>query len=199
MPQIYGGKNPNSFAVAYAYPHAIDSESSTFGDSYLLSRVGQGLLGFQGAFNPSVDKGKADFDMRHRFVAGFNWGVPFARGLGVRRLELLLDGWATNGVMNFRTGVPSNVFDTGQPDNDGLVSIRQRVMGLFAQPLDSQRPASGVNGTFDFLDLAGPAHTPSVNGPFTCTSGATCFTEISDWLYFLRREEETLDRQIGPR
>jgi hypothetical protein len=175
MPQIYGGKNPKSFAAAYAYSHANDSESSTFGDSYLLSRVGRGLLGFQGAFNPSVDKGNADFDMRHRFVAGFNRDVPFARGLGVRQLELLLDGWATNGMVNFRTGVPSTVFDTGQPDNDGSVSIRQRVMGLLAQPLDSQRPASGVNGTFDFLDLTGPAHTPSVNGPFTCTLGRNRF------------------------
>lgn len=82
-----GGKKLNSFTAAYAYSHAIDSESSTFGDSYFLSRVGQGQLGFQGTFNPSVDKGNADFDMRHRFVAAFNWDVPYAHGLGVRDIH----------------------------------------------------------------------------------------------------------------
>src|SRR5262249_12335334 len=41
------------FTAAYTWSHAIDNESSSFGDSYLISRVGAGLLGFQDAFNPS--------------------------------------------------------------------------------------------------------------------------------------------------
>ena len=69
------------FTAAYTYSHAIDNESSTFADSFLLSRVGQGVFGFQDAFNPAGDKGNADFDVRHRFVTSFNWDIPFARGL----------------------------------------------------------------------------------------------------------------------
>lgn len=163
------------FTAAYTWAHAIDNESSTFGDSYLLSRVGAGLLGFQDAFNPSGDKGNADFDVRHRFVASFNWDVPFARGLGNQTLKWLLDGWATNGVISFRTGVPFTVFDTGQPDNDGSQAIRPRVVGPIGQPFDSPRPVSGTGGTYDFLDLLGLAHTPSVNGPFTDTIGRNAF------------------------
>ncbi|MFN7943878.1 MAG: carboxypeptidase regulatory-like domain-containing protein [Blastocatellia bacterium] len=163
------------FTAAYTYAHAIDNESSTFGDSSLLSRVGQGLLGFQDAFNPSGDKGNADFDVRHRFVASFNWDIPFARGLGNRSLKWLLDGWATNGVVSFRTGLPFTVFDTGQPDNDGSQAIRPRVVGPLGQTLDSPRPVNGTGGTFDFLDLTGLAHTPSVNGPFTDTLGRNTF------------------------
>jgi len=163
------------FTAAYTWSHAIDNESSTFGDSYLLSRVGQAVFGFQDAFNPSGDKGHADFDARHRFVASFNWDVPFARGLNNRPLKLLLDGWATNGVASFRTGAPFTVFDTGQPDNNGSQPIRPRVVGPLAQPLDPPRPAAGAGGTFDFLDLTGLAHTPSVNGPFTGTLGRNSF------------------------
>jgi hypothetical protein len=163
------------FTAAYTYSHAIDNESSTFGDSFLLSRVGQGVFGFQDAFNPSGDKGNADFDVRHRFVASFNWDIPFASGLGARPLKWLLDGWATNGVVSFRTGAPFTVFDTSQPDNDGSQAIRPRVVGPLAQPLDSPRPAGGAGGTFDFLDLTGLAPTPSVNGPFTDTLGRNTF------------------------
>ena len=163
------------FTTAYTYAHAIDNESSTFGDSYLLSRVGQGLFGFQDAFNPAGDKGNADFDVRHRFVASFNWDVPFAHGLSNRPLKWVLDGWATNGVLSFRTGVPFTVFDTGQADNNGSAPIRPRVVGPLAQPLGSPRPVNGTGGTFDFLDLTGLAHTPSVNGPFTDTLGRNTF------------------------
>ncbi|MBS1788638.1 MAG: TonB-dependent receptor [Acidobacteria bacterium] len=163
------------FTAAYTWSHAIDNESSTFGDSYLLSRVGAGLLGFQDAFNPSGDKGNADFDVRHRFVASFIWDVPFAHGLAQSPLKLLLDGWAVNGVASFRTGVPFTVFDTGQPDNDGSQAIRPRVVGPIGQPFGSPRPVNGTGGTFDFLDLTGLAHTPSVNGPFTDTLGRNTF------------------------
>jgi hypothetical protein len=48
-------------------------------------------------------------------------------------------------------------------------------VGALAQTLGSQRPASGTGGTFDFLDLTGLAHTPSVNGPFTGTLGRNTF------------------------
>ncbi len=163
------------FTAAYTYAHAIDNESSTFGDSFLLSRVGAGLLGFQDAFNPAGDKGNADFDVRHRFVASFNWDIPFARNLGNRPLKWVLDGWATNGVVSFRTGTPFTVFDTSQADNDGSQAIRPRVVGPLAQTLDSPRPANGAGGTFDFLDLTGLAPTPSVNGPFTDTLGRNTF------------------------
>jgi len=163
------------FTEAYTYSHAIDNESSTFGDSFLLSRVGQGVFGFQDAFNPAGDKGNADFDVRHRFVTSFNWDIPFAHNLKRGLFKALLDGWATNGVLSFRTGTPFTVFDTGQADNNGSQPIRPIVTGTQPQLFSSPQPVNNVGGTFDFLDLTGFAHTPSVNGPFTGTIGRNTF------------------------
>jgi hypothetical protein len=163
------------FTAAYTWSHAIDNESSTFGDSYLLSRVGAGVFGFQDAFNPAGDKGDADFDARHRFVTSFNWDIPFARNLNRGVLKAVLDGWAMNGILSFRTGYPFTVFDTSQADNDGSQAIRPTVVGTLPRPSGDSQPASGVGGTFNYLDLSSFAPTQSVNGPFTGTLGRNTF------------------------
>jgi hypothetical protein len=163
------------FTAAYTWSHAIDNESSTFGDSYLLSRVGAGVFGFQDAFNPAADKGDADFDVRHRFVTSFNWDIPFARNLKSGVLKAALDGWAMNGILSFRTGFPFTVFDTGQVDNDGSQAIRPTLIGTLPQPRGDAQPAASAGGTFDYLDLSSLAPTPSVNGPFMGTVGRNTF------------------------
>jgi hypothetical protein len=162
------------FRAAYTWSHAIDNASSTAGDSYLLSRVANGVFGFQDAFNPAGDKGDADFDVRHRFVTSFNWDIPFAKSLNNGVLKTALDGWAMNGVLSFRTGVPFTVFDTGQADNVGQQTIRPRVTGAVSGELPSPRP-SGQGGTFDYIVLTGLSPTPSINGPFDGTLGRNTF------------------------
>jgi carboxypeptidase family protein len=164
------------FRAAYTWSHAIDNESSTFGDSYLLSRVGGGVLGFQDSFNPAGDKGDADFDVRHRFVTSFVWDIPFAKNLKNGILNKALNGWAMNGVVSFRTGVPFTVFDTGQADNNGASQpIRPTVTGPVSGTLSPLSPTAGAGGTFDYLDFSGLSPTPSVNGPFVGTLGRNTF------------------------
>jgi hypothetical protein len=163
------------FTAAYTWSHAIDNASATFGDSYLVRQVGLGLSGFQDAFNPAGDKGSADFDVRHRFVTSFNWDIPLGRNLQQGWLKHALDGWAMNGVVSFRTGVPFTVFDTSQPNNNGQVAVRPTLTGTLPSVLSSPRPASGAGGTFDYLILTGLGPTPSVNGPFTGTLGRNTF------------------------
>ena len=163
------------FTAAYTWGHAIDNESSTFGDSYLLSRVGNGVFGFQDAFNPAGDKGDADFDVRHRFVTSFNWDIPFAHNLKSGVTKAILDGWAVNGILSFRSGYPFTVFDTGQPNNNGSQAIRPTIVGPIPKTMGDAEPTPGVGGTFNYLDLSSFAPTPSVNGPFTGTIGRNTF------------------------
>jgi len=67
-------------------------------------------LGFLDPFDPNVVYGYADFDIRHRFVTSFTWGVPTvrdARGL----FRHILGGWELTGIFTARTGSPFSVFD----------------------------------------------------------------------------------------
>jgi hypothetical protein len=187
------------FRAAYTWAHAIDNASSTFGDSYLLSRVGAGVFGSQDAFNPAADKGDADFDVRHRFVTSFNWDIPFAKNLNKGVLKTALDGWAMNGVLSFRTGVPFTVFDTGQVDNNVQQAIRPLVTGTAPGKLSPLRPSADQGGTFDYLDFTGLSSTPSVNGPFDGTLGRNTFRApgIQTWnVSFFRNINVTESKRL---
>jgi hypothetical protein len=89
----------------YTYSVTKDNLSSTFSDS-----ANNFNLGFLDPFDPDVDYGYADFDIRHRFVTSFTWGVPTvrdARGL----FNHILNGWEITGIFSARTGTPFSVFD----------------------------------------------------------------------------------------
>jgi hypothetical protein len=165
------------FRLAYTWSHAIDNQSSTFGDSYLLSRVGAAVFGSQDAFDPASDKGDADFDVRHRFVSSFNWDIPFARDLSNSFARTLLDGWSVNGIVSFRTGYPFTVFAAGgnvPEGNNGQQAIRPIVNGAQPPILRNPRPTA-TGGTFDYIDLTNLSVPPSVNGPFDGTLGRNTY------------------------
>ncbi|HMF57430.1 MAG TPA: TonB-dependent receptor, partial [Pyrinomonadaceae bacterium] len=61
------------FTARYTYSMTRDNLSSTFSDS--LNNADLGLLD---PFNPKLDYGNADNDVRHRFVGSFSWELPLA-------------------------------------------------------------------------------------------------------------------------
>jgi hypothetical protein len=92
-------------SARYTYSVTKDNLSTTFSES------GNNFnLGFLDPFDPNVDYGYADFDVRHRFVSSFTWGVPTvhdAHGL----FHHVLGGWELTGIFTARTGSPFSVFD----------------------------------------------------------------------------------------
>jgi outer membrane receptor protein involved in Fe transport len=89
----------------YTWAHAIDNISSTFSESNNNAN-----LGLLDPFNPKIDKGNSDFDLRHRFVVAATWDVPFAKNThGVAKL--LGDGWTLAPIITVRTGFPFTLFD----------------------------------------------------------------------------------------
>jgi len=93
------------FLAKYTWAHSIDNLSSTFSDGSNLFN-----LGFLDPFDPNLDKGNADFDVRHRFISSGIWNVPFARNTeGVAKQ--LLDGWEVSYIFNVRTGAPFTIYD----------------------------------------------------------------------------------------
>lgn len=101
------------FGMNYTWSHSIDDGSSFFGDDLV-----NGFLGF-GATDPfnfrTADKGDADFDVRHRFLANFIYNVPlFKNATGLKRT--LLYGYGISGILSYQTGQPFTVFDGNNPE-----------------------------------------------------------------------------------
>jgi hypothetical protein len=91
----------------YTYGVAKDNLSSTFSDA----NAQNGNLGILDPFNPSIDYGYADFDIRHRFVGSFNYEVPFFDHYTNGLAKNVLGGWTLTGIVNARTGLPFSVYD----------------------------------------------------------------------------------------
>jgi hypothetical protein len=90
----------------YTFGRVKDNTSSTFSESN--NNFNLGLLD---PFDPSLDYGWADFDVRHRFVMGGVWQLPFYReGTGASRT--LLGGWQVNWLLTAQTGAPYTIYDS---------------------------------------------------------------------------------------
>jgi hypothetical protein len=101
-----------SFSTKYTLGHAKDNLSSTFSDG----NNGYFNLGYLNPFDPMLDYGNAEFDVRHRLLLSGNWNMPFLRdSTGMKRT--LLGGWNVSAIFTARTGYPFSVFDcTNQLD-----------------------------------------------------------------------------------
>ena len=162
------------FGAGYTWSHSIDNRSSVFGDDFV---GGSGGNGFLDPFNPSLDRGDSDFDVRHRFGTGFIWEIPFGKHSPRPLARRLLRGWEISGVFSFQTGQPFSLFDaltTGvtseatRPRLTGplprTVFVRDAVTpnAFLFIPINQIRDASG-----NCIPNATPfACEPSVSGPF---------------------------------
>jgi hypothetical protein len=92
--------------MRYTYSVNKDNLSSTFSDS----NAGLFQLGFLDPFNPDVDYGYSENDIRHRFVTNFVWDIPApkeAKGW----VRQVIGGWQLNGIYTARSGAPFSVWD----------------------------------------------------------------------------------------
>ena len=148
------------FTARYTYAVAKDNLSSTFSEG----QNGSFGLGLLDPFNPRLDYGYADSDVRHRFTSSFNWNLPFGRNLrGAARHAL--GGWTMNGIFVARTGTPFSVYDC---TNAITVCMRARLTG--AVDFDGSGTLTAdptIANRFQYIDLSG------------LLSGAGTFTDIS--------------------
>jgi hypothetical protein len=83
--------------VAYTWSRAIDNADFT-----------GGIYGFvPNTLDSSSERGRANFDATHNFIASYLWDIPFLRN---RRdfIGHILGGWQYSGVVTLRTGLPIN-------------------------------------------------------------------------------------------
>jgi hypothetical protein len=145
----------------YTWSHAIDNLSSTFSES--ANNFNLGLLD---PFNPALDRGDADFDVRHRLVTSWVWEIPVYRD-SRDLFGQFLGGWSLTGIFTAQTGTPFTVFDC----TNGLAAcIRALQAGeQAAEGPDDPPEVADVPNRFRFINFTGLAEGTYVN-PITGTS-----------------------------
>src|SRR6185436_11503264 len=113
---------------------------STFSEGALNNN-----LGLTNPYDPALDYGYADYDVRHRFVSSVIWQVPYFKNLdGIGKT--LLDGWTITGIFTARTGTPFTIFDGS---NANLANPRLVANG----PLRINVTDTGNGNFFNYIDL----------------------------------------------
>jgi outer membrane receptor protein involved in Fe transport len=140
------GNTGVQFKANYTWSHAIDNLSSTFSES-----SNNFVLGYLDPFNPALDKGNADFDVRHRFVFSGIWDIPWLKNSNNGFLRSVLGGWEVAPIFNIRTGSPYTVWDC----LNGAIETCARWMPASPVSANFDHPVSDPNtpNSFGYLDL----------------------------------------------
>lgn len=135
-----------TLASRYTYSVSRDNLSSTFSETGTAFN-----LGFLDPYDPSVDYGFADFDVRHRFITNFVWDLPtkklFSEGIG----NSVFGGFTLSGIINVQSGTPFSVYDCF---NGFSTCTRLIPTGSLSFRGNGNYASVGTN-TFSYIDLSG--------------------------------------------
>jgi outer membrane receptor protein involved in Fe transport len=136
------------FTARYTWSHALDNLSTTFSESNNAF-----TLGLLDPFNPGLDYGSAEFDVRHRFVGSFNWSIGGDRTWGDGFTRQAFGGWTLTGIFTARTGTPFTIWDC-----TNAVEACPRIVPTSALPHSvpgdpAQNPSANAPNSFVLIDL----------------------------------------------
>jgi hypothetical protein len=103
----------------YTWSHALDNLSSTFTDGQFGTTSGTYYLGYLDGFNPKLNFGNSDYDIRHRFVLSGSWEIPWMKTSNNAIERQILGGWGLGSVVKWRSGVPFSIFDCSLASKSG--------------------------------------------------------------------------------
>ncbi len=99
--------------IAYTYSHAIDEASGN-------------IVTPMDSHNIRLDRGSADFNVPHRFVASWAYLLPL-HASGV--LKQVVQGWQLNGIVSLYSGLPFSVGSASNTLNIGKGTRADRLCG----------------------------------------------------------------------
>ena len=109
-----------SFLTAYTWSHSIDGASVFFGSGANATTIFP-----QDNYDLNAERGRSDFDIRHRLSFSFNYDVPTWRGVP----SVLGKGWALGGILTLQTGQPFSVLTGESLSGTGLGNDRPNLAG----------------------------------------------------------------------
>jgi hypothetical protein len=136
-----------TMASRYTYSVAKDNLSSTFSES-----GNQFNLGFLDPFNPQLDYGFADSDVRHRFVTNFVWELPTNRFFTDGLAKAIFGDFTLSGIAIVQSGTPFSVYDC----SDAIHVCKYLITN--GSPLNFKGKVGADTGNaneFGYLDLRG--------------------------------------------
>ena len=148
------GNSGLTLTANYTWSHATDNLSTSFSDSdNFANNWGTQETGMLDPFNPQVNKGNADFDIRQRIVVGAVWELPvFKNGSGLT--HKVLGGWVVAPILTIRTGSPYTLFDCYNAQYFCTMAALTGPLSTAA----NKNPTASAGGTpnqFDFLTIPG--------------------------------------------
>jgi hypothetical protein len=124
-----------SFLLSYTWSKAIDDVSSfNITGSAAKPVAGENDLA-QNPFDLNAERGLSLFDARNRFVASYEWALPFWNDSHTW-YHSALGGWQLNGIATLMSGTPFTVFDSNDvsaqgsaPEITGFSAQRPNLVG----------------------------------------------------------------------
>ena len=135
--------------AAYTWSHALDNLSSTFSSTSTQQNNGNFILGYLNPYDPMLDKGSSDFDVRHRVTLGAVWDIPaFRNGLGWK--HQVLGGWELAPLFTANTGTPFSLFDSSNGLN---VAPRLGLLGPVSLAANGNPVSNGAPNSFNYVNI----------------------------------------------
>lgn len=184
--------NGLQFIASYTYGHALSNSGTTLSGS-----SGFGVLD---PTNWATSYASAAWDIRHNFVSGFNYELPFGRGKQYgaslnRVAQTLLGNWQVNGILSLRTGQPFTINASGC---QGVWNRCQPTLAPGADPNAAPTGGRSASQWFNTANFLAPAPLTGGNlglqtntGPPTRTLDFSIFKDFAfteRWRLQLRGE-----------
>jgi outer membrane receptor protein involved in Fe transport len=96
------------FTANYTFGKVLDNVTEGgLGDYFNTNAYAGNYSGVMDIEHPQLDRGRAEFDVRHRFVFSGIYDLPGPKGGGAT--EKILGGWQLNGIITLQSGRPFDV------------------------------------------------------------------------------------------
>ena len=116
--RVFSNDSARGFTAlaSYTWSKSIDDASNFFSSA--------GDPNFpQNSFNVAAERGRSNFDVRHRLSVSYSYALPFGKGRQYLAddgwVSTVLSGWETYGIVTLQSGRPFTVALLSEIDNSG--------------------------------------------------------------------------------
>jgi hypothetical protein len=147
-----------SLVANYTLAHALDDSSTTFSETNNAFN-----LGYTDPFDPALDRGNGDLDIRHRFVMGPIYSTPwYGKGSTFKQA---VGGWQVVGIYQLHTGTPFTYFDSTNDVSGYNIPRYVPASGVTPQRTFKSLPSGADGGGQNFYTVGNLPAAVSFSNP----------------------------------